>query len=572
MDTVGSSTTSPPLADNDNWYFHIRTRDNVGNWNSAAAHYGPFKIDKLAPTGPTSVIETHGVADDTWQGAVGDPAFTWSGASDAGSGVAGYYVYWGTDPGGTSSAWQVSAGYDPPAVPDPSVYYLRVQTEDDAGNTSAWLTLFTFRYDATAPSNPDSFSSSHTLDTWSTDNTVYVSWSGASDGAGSGVYGYSFEWSTSASTLPDAVTDTTGTSTTSPPLADSDSVYFHIRTRDNAGNWNGAAAHYGPFKIDTEPPTGPTSVIETHGVADDTWQGTVDDPAFTWSGAADSGSGVAGYWVYWGTNPAGTSSLWQSADSHDPPAVPNPSVYYLRVQTRDEVGHTSGWQTLFTFRYDAAAPTNPVLSSTSHTVGAWSNINTIDVTWSGASDGAGSGVHGYSYAWSSSPDTLPDTTLDTTAAGVSSPPLPDSVGWYFHLRTVDNVGNWTAGAVHLGPFPIETTLPTSVVSALPANQTAISFLVSWTGDDPGLASGVAAYDVQFRVGSGGVWTDWLVGTTLTSATFGPVDPVHLMDGTTYYFRCRAIDHAGNVEAYPGGDGDAWTTVHFYSTFLPAIVH
>jgi predicted phage tail protein len=74
------------------------------------------------------------------------------------------------------------------------------------------------------------------------------------------------------------------------------------------------------------------------------------------------------------------------------------------------------------------------------------------------------------------------------------------------------------------------------------------------------------------VGSGGVWTDWLAGTTATSATFGPVDPVHLVDGTTYYFRCRAVDHAGNVEAYPGGDGDAWTTVHFYSTFLPLIVH
>ena len=237
----------------------------------------------------------------------------------------------------------------------------------------------------------------------------------------------------------------------------------------------------------------------------------------------------------------------------------------------DHVGNTSAWLTLFTFRYDASAPTNPTLSSSSHTPGKWSNLNVIDISWTGASDGGGSGVHGYSYVWSSSPITLPDTSVETTANSITSPPLPDSEGWYFHLRTVDNLGNWAPDAVHLGPFRIETTAPTSSVSALPGSQTALSFPVSWTGTDPGIASGIAGYDVQYRVGSGGVWTTWLVGTTSTSAVFGPVNPVHLTDGTTYYFRCRAVDVAGNQEEYPGGDGDAWTTVHLYRTFVPVVL-
>ena len=76
---------------------------------------------------------------------------------------------------------------------------------------------------------------------------------------------------------------------------------------------------------------------------------------------------------------------------------------------------------------------------------------------------------------------------------------------------------------------------------------------------------------QVRIGSDGDWTNWLIGTTSTSATFGPVNPVHLRDGTTYYFRCRAVDYASNEEAYPAGDGDAWTTVHMHSVFLAAIM-
>jgi len=69
----------------------------------------------------------------------------------------------------------------------------------------------------------------------------------------SGVYGYSFAWSTTSGTLPDTVADTTGTTITSPALTDSGSWYFHIRTRDNVGNWSAAAVHLGPFQVDTTP-------------------------------------------------------------------------------------------------------------------------------------------------------------------------------------------------------------------------------------------------------------------------------------------------------------------------------
>ena len=133
---ISASTCDPGTLDESQEYFwFVVAGDGDLETTGPTWHFATMTV---APTGPTSVTETHGVADDTWQSTVGDPAFFWSGATDVGSGVAGYYVYWGANPAGTSTSWQDTTSFDPPAVPDPSVYYLRVQTEDLAGNTGAW--------------------------------------------------------------------------------------------------------------------------------------------------------------------------------------------------------------------------------------------------------------------------------------------------------------------------------------------------------------------------------------------------------------------------------------------------
>jgi len=97
--------------------------------------------------------------------------------------------------------------------------------------------------------------------------------------------------------------------------------------------------------------------------------------------------------------------------------------------------------------------------------------------------------------------------------------------------------------------------PSSQVSVLPP-WSEETFNVHWSGMDEGPA-GVQSYDVQVRDGAGGAWTDWLLDTVQTSASFtGEI-------GHTYYFRCRARDHAGNLEPYPSGDGDTFTQIYGY---------
>jgi hypothetical protein len=246
--------------------------------------------------------------------------------------------------------------------------------------------------------------------------------------------------------------------------------------------------------------------------------------------------------------------------------------YYYRVAAK-KGAQTSPWSNTVDIVVDKTPPSNPSsLWSPSHSPYTWSNDNTVDMAWNEAWDGEGSGVAGYSIEWSTTWDTLPDTTIDLTGTSATSPPLPDGNSWYFHLRTADNTGNWNAEAVHRGPYSIDTTAPESSVEPLPA-QSPTSFPVRWSGSDSSPGSGLATYDVQYRIGPYGVWTDWLVGTTLTSATFGPGQPVPPQPGQTYYFRCRARDQVGNLEAYPDGEGDTWTTIQVqagYRLYLPLV--
>jgi hypothetical protein len=61
-----------------------------------------------------------------------------------------------------------------------------------------------------------------------------------------------------------------------------------------------------------------------------------------------------------------------------------------------------------------------------------------------------------------------------------------------------------------------------------------------------------------------------MGTTATSAVFGPLNPVRLLPGLTYYFRVRAHDQASNVEVYTSGNGDTFTVFSDLQTFLPVL--
>jgi hypothetical protein len=244
--------------------------------------------------------------------------------------------------------------------------------------------------DITKPTNPPSINSSHVLNQWSANPIITVNWAGATDpgNPNTGIGGYSWAWTQDANTVPDTQQESDGNTsqTSSPALATGQSWYFHIRARDKNNNWADGATHYGPFWIDANPPSNP-NVQETHSIPDATWQNTVYNPAFTWSGASDgNGSGIVSYTYYWGDNLDGIPDTQTTQTSFDPPApclVSSTCTRFLRLKTSDAVGRSSEARTLYTFQYDGQAPTGTFQinngAAVAYQVAVKINVHTTDL-------------------------------------------------------------------------------------------------------------------------------------------------------------------------------------------------
>ncbi len=130
--------------------------------------------------------------------------------------------------------------------------------------------------------------------------------------------------------------------------------------------------------------------------------------------------------------------------------------------------------------------------------------------------------------------------------------------YYFRSRCRDNGFNleqYPADAQAV--TTVEKSAPTSKVAMLPAYYRGNQAPVSWSGVDLG-NSGIKSYDVQVKEDAGS-WTNWLVGTTETTATYTGTP------GHSYSFRGRATDNAFNVEEWPSNpDGDTTVTLYAWS--------
>ncbi len=321
------------------------------------------------------------------------------------------------------------------------------------------------------------------------------------------------------------------------PLADGNRS-IQVRSRNSVGNYSALAGD--TVTVDAAPPSNPTTVTPGCTAGHNSWQNSCNDPFFTWSGASDSVTGVAGYQVYWGTNSAGTSTTWRSTASYDPAPVTD-GTYYLRVRTKDGAGNWSSWTTLFILRYDNTAPAVQVTAPQANSyVGSSVTIQAAgtDMTsgmsnfqfFAGYDDGTGwtwhylgsdtNGVDGWSQAWNA-------TTV------------PEQAGISFFVYGWDQASNEGSGWV--GDIALDRVPPSSTVLSLPGSLTSTTFIVNWGGSDT--MSGLATYDIQYREDSG-TWTDRWVATTDNYAWFTG-SMYH-----TYSFRARARDMAGNQEAYP----------------------
>ncbi len=299
---------------------------------SAESLYGPISVDNSAPTSVTLTIQNQ---------QNGGSAYTSSttvnlqiSASDSGSGP---FQMRFQNLGGSWSSWMTysTTYYNWVLLSGDGEKRVYLDVRDRPENVGSDSDGDTIVLDTVAPSNPSGYSSSHTVNLPSNDNTVYVSWTGGYD-SGSGISGYSFVWDHSSGTVPDGTIETTGSYTTSSSLADG-SWYFHVRSVDNALNPGSGAYHVGPFIIDIAAPTNPTDYSSSHQVgvpSDDT---TVD---VSWSGASDATSGIAGYSIVWDTS---SSTVPDGSIETPSTSATSPTLgagnWYLHVRSVDNAGN-----------------------------------------------------------------------------------------------------------------------------------------------------------------------------------------------------------------------------------------
>ena len=196
----------------------------------------------------------------------------------------------------------------------------------------------------------------------------------------------------------------------------------------------------------------------------------------------------------------------------------------------DKAGNAEGFKTI-SFKIDTGPPTKPTSNTSDPLTGSWSNDNTVAVTWFGAID-AGSGVQGYSFVWSQDPATIPDTVMNTVGTSTTSSILADGM-WYLHVRSVDNLGSWTTGAYHIGPFKIDVSAPSVPIVQGPPEWSNYSIL-QFTWNAPADLSGILGYSCA---------VDTLPDDSIDTIDLGTVWST-LLDGS-HQFYIKACDLAHN---------------------------
>ena len=259
---------------------------------------------------------------------------------------------------------------------------------------------------------------------------------------------------------------------------------------------------------------------------------------------------------------------YTSLDSHLGYILEESGTYYIKVRA---YGHPSVGGSAYYYRIHLLNDLNSPATSEITAPLDYEWINPVAQSITAAAEDAESGIRLVEFWWhdsdwvNSSWIWLGDDYVsdDSWSLDANTGAWLEQEDGAFYVLAYDWAGNWAgSGSWELG---LDRTPPAAAASVgqLYGNAPFIDFYVFWDGSDN--LSTIQRFDIEYRDGAGGSWTELISSSELENSLYRFVGT----PGHTYYFRARAADFAGNLGLYAGGNGDTQYTVTICATSADA---
>ena len=318
-------------------------------------------------------------------------------------------------------------------------------------------------------------------------------------------------------------------------LSASASYSYRVRATDAAGNLSpySATASATTLASDTTPPTAPSSLTATRASNSQinlAWTASTDNVAVT-GYRVESCLGV-------GCSNFAQIATTTTATYADTGLAAN-SMYSYRVRANDAAGNLSAYSNTATGSTDALAPTAP--GSLTATPASTTQIN---LAWTAATDAGGVAGYRVERCQGAACSTFAQIAAPTTTT-FGDTGLTASTSYSYRVRAIDvagNLGPYSATASATTSAPPDTTPPTAPGTPVPTVISSSQINLTWPAATD--AVGVTGYFVESCAGAG-CTTFAQVGAPVTTS----FNNTGLSIGTSYSYRVRATDAAGNIGPY-----------------------
>jgi hypothetical protein len=525
--TTGNSSIGNTLTSGQTYYFRLKTKDNASNITSDVGTTFIYKFDNTPPTNPATIS-----ADPPGYTATNSFRFTWSEATDSGSGIAAYCYKAGVggsetciEGAGTTGVSEVEAYQT-----GTNTFYLR--TKDLANNNATDYATASFYYSSVAPGAPINLSVGPTSNTV---NEFAFSWQPPTLFYGQQLglkYYYSINEAPKASNVNKVGLVVTYLSK-GPYATRKDSNTFYVVAMDEAGNidYNNFASV--DFDAKTSAPGIPlnTDISDVSVKETSNWR-----LAISWETPEASGSGIANYKMYRST----TTGAECSSDITDFTQVSSTTSesfvdtnltqikYYYCVMACDSTNQCSAPSSTVSYTPDGKWRVAPSLIGTPL---ATAKTKSAIVTWSTSRTSSSFVKYGKS---SGSYGDEVGTSEQVAAHSISLSGLDPGATYYYKTLWTDedgNTGESSEATFTTNPAPTISTVKISDVSLYSAY---VTFTIK------------SAIKASIQYGKTINYGDSVDISTSTTENQNSLKLESLEQGTKYHLRIQAYDEEDNI--------------------------